>query len=133
MHAVFAESVEDGAHGIKFEVVLGEEVGLNLLELVAGEVDEPAALLTFAVKADFGLNMVVRLDVFKAGGAAAVDDVFIENAFVDKALELSVDGGLADGDAMELEVFVDVGGGEVAAGDGLEILEQDGALARSVF
>ena len=132
-HAVLAESVEDGAHGIESEVVFGEEVGLDLLQFVAVEVDESAALLAFAVEADFCFGVLLRADVFKTGRAASVDDVFVDDAFVDEALELPVDGGLADGDAVKLEILVDVGGGEVHAGDGFEILEQDGTLLCFIF
>ena len=132
-HAVLAESVEDGAHGIESEVVFGEEVGLDFLQLVAVEVDKSAALLAFAVEADFGLDMFILPDVLKTGRAASVDDVFVDDAFVDEALELPVDGGLADGDAVKLEILVNVCGGEVHAGDGFEVLEQDGTLFGFIF
>jgi hypothetical protein len=95
--------------------------------------DKLSAFFAFAVEAGFGRFVAFAADVLKTGGAAAVDDVFVYDSFVNKVFKLAVNRRLRDGGAVALKVAANVARGDMRPGDGPEIIEQKLTLFRFIF
>ena len=93
------------------EAVVGGKVPPHLLQLMAVEVDQPPAGDALAVKA--ALRALPPGGVFKAGGAALVQSVFMHHSLADEVIQLAVNGGGADILPPGEKVPPDLGGGDV--------------------
>jgi len=116
---ILTQTVENGAVGIQLKMMMGGKVSLQHFELIALQMDQTAAAGAFAVKA----RSMVRLGIhiFEAGGAAFVDDVFVDEMLLDELVELTVDRGGADGLSAFLEMGADIRGGNMLPGAALQI------------
>ena len=74
-----------------------EEVAADLIQLLAVKVEEFAALLTLQVEAGLAWRMAVFSNVFETCRAVGIYQVFVQDAFIHKAFQLTVYRGLADG------------------------------------
>ena len=105
----------------------------NRGKFLAVEVDERAAALAFAMEA--GVDALARRlrDIFEAGGAVRVDEIFVDDALGDEVFQLPVHGRLPDRHALLPAVGAHIRGGHMPAGKTREICNQDIALPCLVF
>ncbi len=100
-----------------------QQMGLDVVQRLALEVNQGAALLATAVEAERGA-LLLPVDIFKMCAAALREIIFVHQAAVHHLLQLAVDGGHADFFALIAEVGDNVGGGNVAAAGGAEVGEK---------
>ncbi len=89
-NTVCAYSVKNRTPWIQSELMLLKKVIPNPGKLFAFHMDKAAAFFTFAVKAQFLMPVVVMTVILKTGRTVCIYDVLINNTFVHKALQLSV-------------------------------------------
>ena len=104
-----------------------------MVQFLAVEVKELAAFFALKVETGFARGMTVLPYVFKAGGAASVDYVFIDDPFVHQTFKSAVYRGLRDVGSAGSEMLADVAGSYVIAFHGLEIVDQNISLGSFVF
>jgi len=114
---LITQTVEHGALGIELEAVLFIQMSLHALKFVAMQVYELTAFLALTVVADFGIGIVSFTDIFKAGRTVAVNGVLIDDPFIDQALELTVDRGLADALTLALKILIYISRSNMGAFD----------------
>jgi hypothetical protein len=59
-------------------------------QFITMQVDQLSALFTFQMKACMSGHVTVLIDIFKACGTVGIDYVFIDDALIHKALQLTI-------------------------------------------
>ena len=131
--AGFTDPVKNGPVWVQRKMMLLQQMGLDINQVIAVQVDQSAAADAFAVEADLFSAVAAFFHEFKAGGITGGEGVFVQEPFTDKLFQLAVNGGLADGFSPGLEIVADVRGSEVFAGNGFEIGDQALPLPGFVF
>ena len=67
--AFLAQTVQYGTERIEFEAVTAGQMGFDAFEFVTVHMDQFAAFLTFAVKTEITLSVVMLIHIFKACGS----------------------------------------------------------------
>ena len=109
------------------------QVMLQILQLMALNVDKFTAFFTLAVEASFGTTVAFKPDIFKTRRTVRIDYVFADDAFVHKPFKLPVDRCLTDCDAVFFKKFTDIVRGDMNAFFRFKILNKDIALFCFVF
>ena len=106
-------------------------MSLQLGEGAARDMEEPPALLTFAMQRAALFRGLAS--ILEAGGAVFVDDIFAENAFAHQRLDLPVDGRHADGLFLPREMRADIADRNMAPWNGSQIIQKRLPLFRFIL
>ena len=93
-------------------------------QFIAVKVDQLSAFLTFAMKTNVSGNMALCFDIFKAGRAVCINDVFIHYALVHKAFKPAIYSCLPDGRSLLLKVCANISSRDMASRNRFKIIEQ---------
>lgn len=119
--AFFAEAVENGTERIEYKTMMFHKVCADAFEFLTVKVDENPAFFTLAVETGLFRAVGSFSDVFETGRCVGIDDVFIDQAFVDHAVKLPVDGRHADRAALRAEIGTDITDRKMLPGDGSKV------------
>ena len=114
-------------------MVLFQKMGLDVDQVITVEMDQFTAIYAFAVEAYLFSAVAAFFHEFKAGRIIGRKVVFVQDPFIYKLFQLTVNGGLPDRASLGFEVFADVGSGKVFAGNGFEVGDQTLPLFGFVF
>ena len=97
-------------------MVLFQEMGLDIDQVITVEMDQFTAINAFAVEAYLFSAMAAFFHEFKTGRIIGRKVVFVKDPLIHKLFQLAVNGGLPDRASLGFEVFADIGSGKVFAG-----------------
>jgi len=100
-------------------------MNLYFFKLVTMEMDQFPAFFTFTMEAETSVPVTVCSYILKAGGAVSVYDVLIDDPFIDKTLQLTVNCGLPYIRSLTFEILAHITGGNMNSRNRFKIIKQN--------